>query len=52
MESNKSNPNEPEVRKTAEEDGSLAVSELDKVAGGIAVGRTGDPCEGGEVHSR
>ena len=47
MESNKSNPNEPEVRNIAEQDDSLPVSELDKVAGGSA----GDPCEGGEVHN-
>jgi hypothetical protein len=47
MESNQSNPNESEARHIAEDDGSLPVSELDKVAGG----KVEDPCAGGQVHS-
>lgn len=48
MEPTKNQVQENEPESLPDEDGALSPSQLDKIAGG----RTSDPCEGGQFHSK
>lgn len=48
MEPTNSKSEERDAKDLFEADGALSENDLDKIAGG----RTNDPCEGGEFHSR